>query len=201
MNNRGVTLIELIVVVGIIGILVVALAFSYQGWQGRYKVEGAIKTLQTDLMNAKAQAMTRDHTYIVNFPSLTSYSVIEDTNGNGVYDAGVDTIIQTFPKTIEYTMYAYSYNGAAMTAKTLTNVVINSDNRGRISSPVLLVDPENPVDTTTNKVVMGVISLTTGPTDDVGKMQADYDCLVMSPTKINIGKMQTQGGSWICNVK
>ncbi len=210
MNNRGVTLIELIVVVGIIGILVVALAFSYQGWQGRYKVEGAIKALYTDLVNARAQAVTRSATFLADFQNASPpcppspypcYRIANDTsgNGNGAIDAG--EVLPTFPKTVPYTMYAYSYNGAAMTAKTLANVLINFDSQGRISSPVLLVSPENPVDAVTNKVITGVISLTSGPTDDVGQIQADYDCLVLSPTKINIGKMQTQGGSWICNVK
>ncbi len=205
MNNRGVTLVELLVAVSIVIILAVVLAFSYQNWMGRYNVEKAIRGIYSDLLFARQVAMTKDHMYIVNFPTDTSYSLIEDTNDSGAYDAG-DTVVQTFPKTVPYTMYAYSYNGpdaaAAMTAKTLTNVVINFDNKGRISSsPVLLVDPANPLDATTNQVITGIISLTASPTDLVGNMHADYDCLVISPTQINIGQMQTVGSLWRCNVK
>ncbi len=199
MNNRGITLVELLVAMGIIGILLVVLAFNYQNWMGRYNVEKAVKDMYSDLMFAKTEAVMKDRAYIADFQSNTSYRIWADINGDADVDAG--ETLPTFPKTLPYTIYAYSYNGpdvsAVMTSKTITSVVINFDNRGRISSPVLLVDPENPVDTTTNKVITGVISLTSGPTDYVGKMQADYDCITLSPTKINIGQMQ--GG--LCNVK
>ena len=38
-NNKGVTLVELLIVFSIIAILVLALGFSYQGWMARYKVD------------------------------------------------------------------------------------------------------------------------------------------------------------------
>ncbi len=128
MSNRGVTLIELMIAVGIIGILVVALAFSYQGWQGRYKVEGEIKNLQTDLMNARAQAMQRAATFLVDFPTNTSYRVANDRNGNGAIDVGEP--LPTFPKIVEYTIN----NG----------VLLTFDSKGLIysgSPPVLIAAP------------------------------------------------------------
>ncbi len=128
MNNRGVTLIELMVVVAIIGILIIALGFSYQGWQGRYKVESATRTLYTDLMNARAQAVQRAATFLVDFPTSTSYRVANDTNGNGTIDAG--EVLPTFPKSSEYTIN----NG----------VLLTFDSKGLVysgSPPVLIAAP------------------------------------------------------------
>ncbi len=160
MNNRGVTLIELMVVVAIIGILIIALAFSYQGWQGRYKVEGAIKTLQTDLMNARAQATQRASTYLVDFQTSTypnTYRVADDANGNGTIDGG--EVLATFPKSVEYAI-----NGG---------VLLTFDSKGLIysGSPAVLIT--NPV----------TISLTSN-------VNPDYDCVRIESTRINAGQMQ-----------
>ena len=57
MSERGVTLVELIVVISVIGILAIALGFSYVGWQGAYRVEKTTKELYTDLMDARSRAM------------------------------------------------------------------------------------------------------------------------------------------------
>ncbi len=79
MNNRGVTLIELMVVVAIIGILIIALAFSYQGWQGRYKVEGEIKNLYTALIAVRSQAIQLSRTHFMDIsPDGRFYRVTQD---------------------------------------------------------------------------------------------------------------------------
>jgi prepilin-type N-terminal cleavage/methylation domain-containing protein len=96
MNNRGVTFIELLVVVSIVGILIVALAFQFQGWQGKYKAESQMKELYVDLMNARARAMQHNRIHFVSL-TATSYSVYEDTNpapdGNGTLEVAADTLI------------------------------------------------------------------------------------------------------------
>lgn len=100
-NEKGITLIELIVVVSVIVILVVALGFSYQGWIGGYRVESQIKEMYVDIMNARARAMQRNRTHFVTL-TATSYTVYDDTDpapdGNGVLAVGSDT--QTLNKTL-----------------------------------------------------------------------------------------------------
>jgi len=134
MNNRGITLIELIVVVTVIAILVVALGFEFRGWVGGYRVESQVKEIYVDLMNARARAMQRNRAHFVDFPIATQYRIQEDTNDDNVSD----TTLPTFPKTVGYTI---NWDGGG---------TIRLDNRGVISFPTIDADP----------AVVGIISLT-----------------------------------------
>lgn len=118
MNNKGITLIELIVVVTIVSILVVALGFEFQGWMGRYRVESQTKTIYMDMMNTKARAMQRNRTHCADFPTTTQYRIREDTdeNNNCAIIAG-DTVLPTYPKTVEYAM---SETGGSITTLRIT---------------------------------------------------------------------------------
>jgi len=156
MKNKGVTLIELIVVISIIGILAVALGFSYVGWQGRYKVEKETKDLYADLMTARSLAMTRNRYYFVDFPTPTTYRIIEDVNDSSASDAG-DTVLPTYPRTVEY-------------AVTWTGGTIEFDKRGIIQ----------PSATPLGGTIRIITSSTTDP---------DYDCIVISRTRIIAGKL------------
>jgi prepilin-type N-terminal cleavage/methylation domain-containing protein len=69
-NKSGITLIELVVVISIIGILVVALGFEFTGWRGRSAVETETRDLYNDLMNARVkqkQGLFYGHGYFVLF--------------------------------------------------------------------------------------------------------------------------------------
>jgi len=104
-SDRGITLVELIIVVSIIGILVVALGFSFQGWMGAYRIESLTKEIQVDLMSARARAMQQNREHYVDFPTPTSYRIREDSNEdrNPASLAG-DTVLPTYPKTVQYTI-------------------------------------------------------------------------------------------------
>lgn len=166
MNNKGLTLIELVVVVTVIGILAVALGLSFQGWVRGYNVESQIKTLHADLMNTRARAMQRNRMHFIDL-TATQYTIYDDNNpapnGDGNPDPSNDAQVS---QTILDTLYP------------ITSAIarIEFDNNG-------LADNNNTI-------------CSNAATDT----DADYDCIAISATRINIGQLTTalsNGG--ICN--
>ena len=102
MKDSGITLVELLVVVSIIGLLVVAMGFSYEGWLGNYRIESMTKTLYFDLSDARSAAMSHNRIHWAELDT-TQYTITEDTNtppdGNGILD-NMDT--QVLQKQYEY---------------------------------------------------------------------------------------------------
>lgn len=175
-GEKGFTLIELLIVVGIVAILAAALAFSYQGWMGRYTVEKATKDLYSDLMTARVNAMTQQRMFFVTL-NATNYTMSADTNENSTSDAG-DTPQFAAPKPVQY---ALRWNGADPAGQ-----FIRFDKRGLIRLPLDAAAPAAGV----------VISLTISASID-----PDYDCIIIfdpnvtASTRINIGQMT--GGNCI----
>jgi prepilin-type N-terminal cleavage/methylation domain-containing protein len=82
MDSRGVTLIELLVALGIVGILVVAMGMSFKGWTAKYKTEGRVKKLQSDIMLARSTAVSHSRAmfFIINSTDASTYYIYEDTD-------------------------------------------------------------------------------------------------------------------------
>jgi type IV fimbrial biogenesis protein FimT len=177
MSNRGMTLIELMLTISVAGILVVALAFEFRGWIGRYGVEVQTKELYTDIMNARAGALQKKRTHFVQLTGPTTYSVFEDDsdgageslNGDGILQPGVnctdlntDCLLEEFPKTVDFDL---RWDGAVIAAP-----------RNITFTPRGLV-------TTNGEISVFVDRNGDGDQD----FFPDYGCIIIHTTRINPG--------------
>lgn len=157
MKEDGITLIELIIVITIIGILAIALGFSFQGWIGGYRVESQVKEMYADLMNARARAMERNRVHCVTL-AVNQYKIIEDRDpwpdGNGDCNDAEDKVV--LQKDLD-TNYPITWNGA-------DSKKFNTRGLANVGSTIC--------------------SYTT--------IDADYNCIVISATRINLGKLTTK---------
>ena len=208
-DSRGITLVELLVVISIVSILALALAFSYRGWTGRYKVEDQVKQLYADMLYAKNTAVERSRDYFMKFPvsgsgssAVYTYTIYEDTYttpaGNGVLDdtgGSQDTVLAGYPKKLDYQLSGYrdtldySTNPATVSVSPaigVDTVTITFDKGGFMSCGQLFPAGTN----------RGVIKFTDTDNPDVA---SDYDCILISQTSLDMGKWNDT--SKICSIK
>ncbi|TAN43386.1 MAG: hypothetical protein EPN25_00990 [Nitrospirae bacterium] len=102
MDEKGISLVELVISGALVGVLVVASGFSYRGWIGRYRVEKITNELYADLMHARLKALQTNRQHYVMLEG-SSYTVMEDTNDNGCSDAG-DSPLPGFPKPVPHAL-------------------------------------------------------------------------------------------------
>lgn len=188
MKQDGFTLMELLVVVAIISILAIAFGLEFLGWVARYKVESEIKTMHVDLMSARQRAMEKNIQYVAQLPTVNgkSYTICEDTNGNGVCDTPGETtnspISQSLSKSSFRYPIAWNVPGGAgasivmsargMIKQALAGVVTDIDNTLPLN--IWLLNPDT----------MAPYGITATNTAN----EVDYDCISLSTTRIDVGK-------------
>ena len=178
MNEKGVTLIELIIVVSVISVLVVALGFSFQGWMGSYNMEQQMKNMYADLMNARTRALQRNRIHFVSM-TTNNYTIQEDISpwpdGDGLLTGSDNTRPSGYSDPIPLS-------------------VKNIDPRCPIvwSSPG---DPLPQMQFTKKGLANAARTICIN-----AKTDTDYNCISLSQSRINLGKLTTKitdGGA--CN--
>ena len=95
-HERGMTLIELIVVLAIAGILMGMAVPSYVVWRRTEQVRSGARDLALALHRAKSFAVRRGNNVIVAFnsPAAGSYQVVNDADDDCVVDVGEAVLYQ-----------------------------------------------------------------------------------------------------------
>ena len=90
-DNRGISLGEMIVVTAIIGITAAVAMPSFLSMQPGMRLNGASREVFGKLMWAGAQAVEENITYSVIFPNNHTMTIIRDANANAAADVGETT--------------------------------------------------------------------------------------------------------------
>ena len=102
-NNKGVTLLELIVVFIIIGIAAALLAPNIGAWLPNYRLRSAARDIVSTMRTAQMKAVSTNMEYRVFFPDASSYVLQRNTGGfiddgaRQVIPAGISVDLSNLP--------------------------------------------------------------------------------------------------------
>lgn len=155
---RGVTLMELMVVVALSGIMMGIAGFTVQGLHDRQDAESQVIQMYKDMMNARVRAFQGRRAYFV-IVTTNGYQIAEDTNGSGgaMPDPG-DRTLWSVPKQFKFNS---QWNGTVIMA---ANGIIS-----RSTGPL----PAN--------ADLDIRFDTAG-------IEPEYDCISVGPTRIREGR-------------
>jgi type II secretion system protein H len=170
MRKDGFSLIELLVVMIILGIVASLGTVSFRGWIRKTDLESQVKEMYTDIMNARLTAMHRNTTHLISL-SANQIRGSEDTNGDG---AG-DNALCIWNRNKGDSADASCPNDKSLSYKNLTFPVA-------WSGTATLEFNARGLSTTNNTICV------------YSTFNPSYDCIVVSSTRIRMGKLINQGG-------
>lgn len=110
MNNRGFSLIELIVTVSIMSILLAVATINFNDWQRKYNIEGQVKEILVDLTDVRTRAIAtkQQHRVILNPTSYAfrRFSSEFDAAGTEVFNRRLKHDVQQLMADGTYSAFA-----------------------------------------------------------------------------------------------
>jgi prepilin-type N-terminal cleavage/methylation domain-containing protein len=173
MKKNGFSLIELLVVMIILGILASLGTVSFRGWIRKTELESQVKEMYTDIMNARLTAMHRNTTHLISL-STNQISGSVDTNGDGVGDNALCIWNRNKGDSADASCpsdKALSYKNLSFPATWSGATTLAFNARG--------------LSTTNNSICV------------FSTLNPSYDCIVVSSTRITMGKLINQSGGCI----
>lgn len=105
-KDHGFTLIEILVVIGMVGILTAIAIPNMIDWREQRKLQGAANNLVADMQLARIVAVREaSEVSIVFFPATNAYRIFVDPGGDGNEDAG-DRLLRNVTMPAGFTMAA-----------------------------------------------------------------------------------------------
>ena len=151
--DAGLSLVEILFSVGFAAILILATTPVFSQILHAYNLRGAARAVFADLQKARMQAVMENHNLRFIVVNSQTYEIHDDTNNNGVVDAGETVTLQSIQTdspsvqlTTTSTIITFAANGTAPTYGTITvhttldatqtvNVVVTSAGRVRTELP------------------------------------------------------------------
>lgn len=166
MNNSGFSIVELVLVIGIISILLGIATFAFHNWQVKSNVEAQVRKMATDINDIRIRALTtkQRHSIVLNQNNYTfqSYSTedIPKCSGStpgGVTISGMSTNV-TYKLKSDTTTY---YSGSC---SNIGGDTFEIDGRGMLQGNSATIFVEYP------------------------GTSASLDCLTLHTVRVNVGK-------------
>lgn len=90
-NQKGFSLIEMVVVAAIIAVISAIAIPAYLNLKPTMRVNGAARQIMADLMWARMKAVSENNNYAISFGTATNTYRIYDDNDNDFKDVGIET--------------------------------------------------------------------------------------------------------------
>ena len=172
MKKDGFSLIELLVVIIILGIVASLGTVSFTGWIRKHDLESQVKEMYTDLMNARLTAMHQNRSHFISL-SANQITASEDTDGDGAGDSPLCIWNRNRGDPVDASCpndKSLSYKNIKFPATWNGTATLEFNARGlsNTNNTICVFSTYNP----------------------------SYDCIVVSATRIRMGKLKNQSG---CN--
>ncbi len=108
-NNKGYTLVELLVILVVLAILAAFAIPNYSQWAERYEINGEARKLYLDLQLARITALRNNNNVVITFDTGTnSYLIHNDTDSDGVQDGGENLKNVSLEHNVQFGFYGTS---------------------------------------------------------------------------------------------